>query len=125
MTWSELEKQQRVAKEPARKSEIDELRALAGRNLQDASLEGLSPDGCFSFAYNCPYTRYHRHPRLWLSRVPHPFQGWGTDRSPSNARSGFVVCRVPHPLQGWGTESMIRQCPVAYVVTMSPAMSIL
>ncbi|MEE9293742.1 MAG: hypothetical protein V3W34_02090 [Phycisphaerae bacterium] len=56
MTWSELEKQRRVAKEPARKSEIDELRALAGRNLKDASLEGLSPDGCFSFAYNAART---------------------------------------------------------------------
>jgi len=52
MTWSELEQQRRVVKEPAGKSEIDELRAMAVRNLQDASLEGLSPDGRFSLAYN-------------------------------------------------------------------------
>ncbi|MFQ5353016.1 MAG: SAV_6107 family HEPN domain-containing protein [Candidatus Binatia bacterium] len=52
MTWGELEQQRRVVKEPAGKSDIDELRAMAVRNLQDASLEGLSPDGRFSLAYN-------------------------------------------------------------------------
>ena len=56
MTWNELEKQRRVAKETTSKSEIDQLRALAGRNLQDATLEGLSHDGRFSFAYNAVRT---------------------------------------------------------------------
>lgn len=56
MTWSELETQRRVAKEPTSKTEIDELRALCRRNLRDASLQGLSPDGCFSFAYDAART---------------------------------------------------------------------
>ena len=52
MTWSELGAQRRLAREPASRTEIEELRALAKRNLREASLEGLSPDGCFSFAYD-------------------------------------------------------------------------
>jgi hypothetical protein len=56
MTWSELEKQERVAKEPTTRSEIDELGALAERNLKDAGLAGLSSDGRFSFAYNAART---------------------------------------------------------------------
>jgi hypothetical protein len=56
MTWSELEKQKRVAKEPTTKSEIDELRALAGRNLKDAAVPQLSSDGRFSMAYNAART---------------------------------------------------------------------
>lgn len=52
MTWSELEKHKRVAKEPTSKSEIDELHALAKRNLKDAALPQLSSDGRFSMAYN-------------------------------------------------------------------------
>jgi len=56
MTWNELLKQKRVAAEPATKQELDELRALAGRNLQDAALPGLSTDGKFSMAYNAART---------------------------------------------------------------------
>ena len=56
MTWRELEQQRRVAKEPTTKSEIDELRALADRNLQDAALPQLSADGRFSMAYNTART---------------------------------------------------------------------
>jgi uncharacterized protein (UPF0332 family) len=52
MTWGELEQQRRVAREPTTKSEIDDLRALAQRNLQDAAIPGLSSDGRFSMAYN-------------------------------------------------------------------------
>ncbi len=56
MTWSELAKQKRVAKEPTTKSEIDALRALADRDLKDAALAQLSPDGRFSMAYNAART---------------------------------------------------------------------
>ncbi|MEW6252062.1 MAG: hypothetical protein AB1716_15595 [Planctomycetota bacterium] len=56
MTWSELETQRRVVKEPTTKSEIDELRALAARNLRDAALPQLSADGRFSMAYNAART---------------------------------------------------------------------
>ena len=52
MTWTELENQRRIAKEATTKSEIDELRALAERNLKDAALPQLSADGRFSMAYN-------------------------------------------------------------------------
>jgi hypothetical protein len=56
MTGSELEKQKRVAKEPTTRSEIDELGALAERNLRDAGLAGLSSGGRFSFAHNAART---------------------------------------------------------------------
>ncbi len=56
MTWSELENQRRVVREPTTKSEIDELRALAERNLKDAALPLLSSDGRFSMAYNAART---------------------------------------------------------------------
>ncbi len=52
MTWNELKNQRRVVAEPTTRAEIEELRALAGRNLQDASLEQLSADGRFSMAYS-------------------------------------------------------------------------
>lgn len=52
MTWSELERQRRVSREPTAKSEIDQLLALVDRNLQDAALRGLSADGRFGMAYN-------------------------------------------------------------------------
>ena len=56
MTWTEFENQRRVAKEPTTKSEIDELRALAERNLKDAALPQLSADGRFSMAYDAART---------------------------------------------------------------------
>jgi len=56
MTWNELEQQKRVTVEPTTKSEIDDLRALARRNLQDAALPQLSSDGRFSMAYNAART---------------------------------------------------------------------
>lgn len=56
VTWNELEQQRRVAPEPTTKSEIDDLRALAQRNLQDAALPQLSSDGRFSMAYNAART---------------------------------------------------------------------
>ncbi len=51
MTWKELANQRRIAAESTSKSEIDELFGVADRNLRDAALPGLSPDGCFSLAY--------------------------------------------------------------------------
>lgn len=56
MTWNELEKQKRVAREPTTKSEIDELLALVERNLKDAALPPLSADGRFSMAYSAART---------------------------------------------------------------------
>lgn len=45
-----------MAAEAATKQELDELRALARRNLADAALPGLSADGQFSMAYNAART---------------------------------------------------------------------
>ena len=56
MTLSELASQRRVAAEPASRQELDELRALAARNLQDAALPVLSADGKFSMAYDAART---------------------------------------------------------------------
>ena len=65
MTWNELVQQKRVAAEPATKQELDELRALVQRNLQDAALRGLSPDGKFGMAYNAAQSCVSS---LWLWR---------------------------------------------------------
>ena len=51
MTWAELRAQRRVAAEPTGRDEIASLRALATRNLSDASIAGLSVDGRFEHAY--------------------------------------------------------------------------
>jgi len=56
VTWNELENQRRIVREPTTKFEIDELRALAERNLKDAALPLLSADGRFSMAYNAART---------------------------------------------------------------------
>jgi hypothetical protein len=56
VNWNELVGQRRVTKEATTKSEIDALLALADRNLKDASLAGLSPDGRFSLAYSAART---------------------------------------------------------------------
>ena len=51
MTWKKLLEEQRVAREPARKEELAQLRAVAERNLADARIETLSTDGKFGHAY--------------------------------------------------------------------------
>lgn len=56
MNWNELVQQKRVTAEPSSKNEIDQLQALAARNLADAALPNLSPDGKFSLAYNAART---------------------------------------------------------------------
>lgn len=51
-TWKSLLAGRQVEKLPADPTEIAELWSLAKRNLRDASLPGLSPEGKFEFAYN-------------------------------------------------------------------------
>lgn len=51
MTFERLLKEQRAVREPTSRDEIDELRALARRCLDDANIEALSPDGRFDRAY--------------------------------------------------------------------------
>jgi hypothetical protein len=51
MTWRELSRQGRVARESVTREEIAQLRALADRYLADARVEGLSADGRFDRAY--------------------------------------------------------------------------
>jgi hypothetical protein len=41
-----------VAAEPTSKNELDELRSMVARNLRDAAVVGVSPQGRFEFAYN-------------------------------------------------------------------------
>ncbi len=55
-TWKDLLAERRIEKLPPDKREIDELWSLAKRNLTDAALDGLSPEGRFEFAYNAART---------------------------------------------------------------------
>src|SRR3712207_5675945 len=75
MTWHELLAAKRVAPEPTSKQELDELREVVARNLQDAQLAGLSSDGKFSMAYNAARTLANMVVRCEGYRVKH--QGGG------------------------------------------------
>lgn len=52
MTWTQLLAENRVAPEPASRTEIRDLRAVVHRNLADAQVRKLSHDGRFSHAYD-------------------------------------------------------------------------
>ncbi|HEV3418137.1 MAG TPA: SAV_6107 family HEPN domain-containing protein [Pirellulales bacterium] len=51
MNWKSLENRGRVDRHVTNKSELDELRAVIARNLQDAAIDKLSNDNRFSIAY--------------------------------------------------------------------------
>jgi hypothetical protein len=55
-TWKDLLAEGRVEKLAPDKTEIQQLWALARRNLSDAESKGLSPEGKFEFAYNAART---------------------------------------------------------------------
>jgi hypothetical protein len=52
MTWDELLANGRVKRHVTSAKEIDDLRHVVDRDLQDASLQGLSADRRFATAYN-------------------------------------------------------------------------
>ena len=51
VTWKQLLAEGRVEHHATSRDEIDGLRGVVERNLQDASLAGLSPDNSFGLAY--------------------------------------------------------------------------
>jgi hypothetical protein len=53
MTWQQLLRNRRIQRHKTSKQELDGLRAVAERDLEDASLAGLSEDRRFATAYNC------------------------------------------------------------------------
>lgn len=52
MDWKSLLAQDRIAREAPSRNELDELRGIVDRNLDDAALAGISPEGRFEHAYN-------------------------------------------------------------------------
>jgi len=52
MTWKPLLDQRKVQPHTTSKQEVDALRALIARDLQDGALTGLSADRRFPTAYN-------------------------------------------------------------------------
>lgn len=52
MTWQQLIASNRAKTHKTSKQEIDDLRAVVGRDLKDASIAGLSQDRRFATAYN-------------------------------------------------------------------------
>ena len=52
MTWKQLLAENRVAAQPASRTEIKDLRAVVHRNLSDAQIKKLSDDGRFGHAYD-------------------------------------------------------------------------
>lgn len=51
MTWTRLLEQGRVERHAATRRELDDLRALVARNLNDAALPGLSADNTLGLVY--------------------------------------------------------------------------
>ena len=52
MSWRQLVANNRVRRHSTSRQELDDLRAVVARDLQDASLAGLSSDRTFATAYN-------------------------------------------------------------------------
>ena len=52
MTWQQLLSSNRVRAHRTSKQELDDLRTVIGRDLQDAGISGLSADRSFATAYN-------------------------------------------------------------------------
>src|SRR5215469_9338400 len=52
MSWKSLQAQGRVRAHKASKRELDELRAVIVRDLEDAAIQELSDDRRFATAYN-------------------------------------------------------------------------
>jgi hypothetical protein len=52
VSWQQLLASNRVRKHRTSKAELDSLRAVVERDLQDAAVPGLSADRCFDTAYN-------------------------------------------------------------------------
>jgi len=52
MSWKSLQAQGRVRVHKASKKELDELRAVIARDLEDAAIQELSDDLRFATAYN-------------------------------------------------------------------------
>jgi len=67
MTWKRLLRQGRVARHATSAAELQSLRRLAARGLQDAAAAGLSPDGRFLLAYGAA---------LALARMAIARAGW-------------------------------------------------
>jgi hypothetical protein len=85
MTWNELEQQRRVAREATSKQELELLRALAQRNLNDASHANLSADGKFSMVYDAART---------LASIPIRAHGYRTRQSGDAHYNTFVALEV-------------------------------
>jgi len=52
MSWKKLQAEGRVRTHKASKKELNELRALIARDLEDAAIQELSDDRRFATAYN-------------------------------------------------------------------------
>jgi hypothetical protein len=52
MTWTRLLANKEVQKHRTSKNELDNIRALITRDLEDAAVKGLSADRRFATAYN-------------------------------------------------------------------------
>jgi hypothetical protein len=52
MSWKKLQAEGKVRAHKASKKELDELRAVIARDLEDAAIQELSDDRRFATAYN-------------------------------------------------------------------------
>ena len=108
MTLSELLQQRRVAAEPTTKQELENLRALATRNLQDAALPGLSTDGKFGMAYNAARTP---GTTLLKPEADHTFLALETALGPSSATLvGYLdSCRIKRNELSYDAANLIGE----------------
>jgi len=85
MTWKQLLDQRKVQPHTTSKQEVDALRALIARDLQDAALTGLSADRRFATAYNAA---------LQTAKMAIASAGYRVSSGPGHHRLHFEAARI-------------------------------
>jgi len=85
MTWKQLLAQRKVQRHRTSKQEVDALRALVTRDLQDAALPDLSADRRFATAYNAA---------LQTAKMASACAGYRVASVPGHHRLQFEAARI-------------------------------
>jgi hypothetical protein len=85
MTWKKLQAAGRVQPHTASKKELDDLRALIERDLEDASIEKLSDDRRYATAYNAA---------LQAAKMAIAWAGYRLASIPGHHRLTFETARL-------------------------------
>jgi hypothetical protein len=85
MTWTDLLTSRTVQTHRTSKNEVDSLRELVARDLQDAAIAGLSADRRFATAYNAV---------LQLSKLAIACAGYRIAQGPGHHQKSFEIVKL-------------------------------